>query len=330
MKRKITGLSLCAIMTFCCSSYAFATNTSVDANSIQETEGNTTEYAVSDNLLLPVEQVGLPITCSNEIDDVLWAREATAREIKKAGLSDSQVEELSETNIEKLFLERAQLPESELRAYGYADNEINILKAYDGSEITPSSSILAAAAKCTGSLKAVSASTSKYQFQYTWNWNHKPLYTSEDKVAITWAAFNSKSAHIDCSNVQTTKLKYYWTTDGKYYKTKSAKASTESSFTGCSTKFQLLTSKLRPDGNQGAIWVKTGTTTVTLGKEKAAISYIKFSGGYAHRKRLYSGTISVSLFDPLSSSFSFFPPEKVQTMNQKTAKLTSKGKFTYI
>lgn len=274
---------------------------------------------------LELDVVPIQLTYYNEIEEVLRMRDATPEELKKLNISEQTAEEIANIDIEDAYYERAQLPEEQLRAYGYTDEQIAILKAYDGSAITADSPVVAAAASCTGTASKVSASTSKIAYKYTWTWSSAPVFMRTDKVATNWAAYNSSSSPIDVSNSQSTSVKYYWLSTGGYNITKTISTPTSSSFKGCSADITMQYAKER-NGNADSIWAKSGSTTVTLTKSGSNISYIKFAASYGHAKiKLASISVSAS-----GLSISFGPSINVQKLATVTKKLTSSGALTSI
>lgn len=269
-----------------------------------------------DTNLVPVQ-----VTYYNEIEEVLQMREATPQELHKMGISQEKANEIAELDIESAYYERAQLPESQLRAYGYTDEQIAVLKAYDGSKITSDSPVVAAAASCTGSASKVSASTSKIAFKYTWTWSSAPVFMRTDKAAVKWKAYNSNSVEIDVNCSRSTTVSYYWLSLGSYNSAKNPTTSLINMNEGCSADIVMQYAK-ENNGNADSIWAKKGTTTVTLTKSSTNISYIKFSGSYAHARMVCNPGISV---EGDGISISFAPAENLATHATVNKKLTSSG-----
>ena len=315
MKRFMSCLLLGCMATSTVSFAAVAT----DEQSTIAVEESVQQDAILDELdtnLVPVQ-----VTYYNEIEEVLQMREATPQELHKMGISQEEANEIAELDIESAYYERAQLPESQLRAYGYTDEQIAVLKAYDGSKITSDSPVVAAAASCTGSASKVSASTSKIAFKYTWTWSSAPVFMRTDKAAVKWKAYNANSVAMDVNCNMSTTVNYYWLSSGNYNSDKKLSTSLINMNEGCSTDVTMQYAK-ENNGNADSIWAKKGTTTVTLTKSSANISYIKFSGSYAHARITINGGISVS-GDGISISFQ--PIGSITTHATVNKKLTSSG-----
>lgn len=304
---------------------------SFGADAVEESSqiiSNNTDEDVLVTPELEMNIVPIQVSSYNEIEMVLQMREATPQELQDMHISQEEANEIAEIDIEQAYYERAQLPEAQLRAYGYTDEQIVILKAYDGSTITSNSPVVAAAATCTGTVSAVSASTSKIVFRYNWSWSSAPLFMYTDKMAIAWKAFNSSSSEIDVNNTQSTSVRYLWTSTGGYCTTEFLSPSTSiDTFTGCSANITMQYPRER-NGNADFIWAKSGSTTVTLTKVNSNISYIKLSGSYGHTS-IQIG-ISVSFGEGSLPSISFAPSTKVTKYATVTKKLTSSGTLTSI
>lgn len=252
-------------------------------------------------------------------------REATSQDLAELNISEETAQEIADTNIEQAYYDRAQLSEEQLAGLGYTDEQISILKQYDGSTITANSPILKASASCTGTASKVSTSTSKIAFKYSWSWSSAPVYMHTDKVAVKWQAYNSNSSAIDVTNKQSTSVNYYWM-NGKYNTAKSISTPTLSTFNGCSANIPVQEPK-ELNGEANFIWAKSGSTTVTLSKSNSNISYIKFSGSYGHLQLSIATSISVDVGAGISISFS---PNSVTKTATITRKLTSSGTLTSI
>ncbi len=290
-----------------------------DEQSIITTDESVRQDAILDELDMNV--VPVQITYYNEIEEVLRMREATPQELREMNISQEEANEIAELDIEGAYYERAQLPESQLRAYGYTYEQIAILKAYDGSTITSDTPVVAASASCTGSASKVSASTSKIAFKYTWTWSSAPLFMRTDKVAVKWKAYNANSVAIDVNCSKSTTVNYYWLSSGNYNCDKNPTTSLINMNEGCSADVVMQYAK-ENNGNADSIWAKKGTTTVTLTKSSTNISYIKFSGSYGHAYVGFEGGISVG---GEGISISFTPTTQITTYATVNKKLTSSG-----
>lgn len=88
----------------------------------------------------------------------------------------------TEKTIEELYLERANLSEEELISqFGYSQEQISILKAYDGSPIENNPQLRAISATYTRSISKVVASRTKISAKLQWECSQRPISFSINK-----------------------------------------------------------------------------------------------------------------------------------------------------
>lgn len=124
----------------------------------------------------------------NEYDYIVAARtEKGFRE--KYSLSEERYEELTSNKIEEEFLYRASLPRNVLKEYYcYTDEQIDILKAYQGDrlETCPEMRILAATLALT--MRPVLTTDTRMTVLISWSWSAKPTVGSRESLVVTWDA----------------------------------------------------------------------------------------------------------------------------------------------
>jgi hypothetical protein len=128
-------------------------------------------------------------------------------------------------NIEQEIKKLSELNDDELQSRGLSDNQILILREYDGSRLENNPQLRTVLATLSVTLSVVSSSSTAASVKANWSWNSKPLMISIDyyeTVAFRWKAYNSSGAQVaayynssnsycyvtyyEGSNVQTTQL----------------------------------------------------------------------------------------------------------------------------
>lgn len=266
----------------------------------------------------------------NEFDEVLLARESSLQELASMGISPQTAKEIANTDIEGLVSSRAKWSTSKLEAYGYTDDEIDVLKSYDGSPITSSSAVVqSAAAKCTAKAFAIESGKTKVKFRYRFKWSHLPMLSDSDKIAVRWCAYDSHPYDFAVDATHYARVKYYYGDKARFMDrlTTRFKADESGCSDGCSRKFSL---KKKDSASKLNCWAKRSWITVTLkATGTSKINYVKFSGAYGHTYVTPNPSIGISFPVP-SISISFSPTSKVKTLAGKQYKLKANGTFRYL
>lgn len=131
----------------------------------------------------------------NEYDYIEMLQESSPRELMELGLSDQEAAETIAA-FESALFERALLPDAELRAYGYDDSEIALLRAYANGQVLSSEELQSLGSTCTGKLRRLSCSTTTASFSYTWTWDRCPIVTLSDSAALRWIAYDADGGEI--------------------------------------------------------------------------------------------------------------------------------------
>ena len=97
------------------------------------------------------EENAKSITIS-EYDMYLDVVNKSTSQLKAEGYTTDEIYLLRNQPFEQMLLERAALPVDILRGYGYNDNQIKLLKEYDGSMISTNSPIMYAISNFTGTV----------------------------------------------------------------------------------------------------------------------------------------------------------------------------------
>lgn len=100
----------------------------------------------------------------------------------------------SDSSIETAVLERAQLPVETLLAYGYSNDEIAILKAYDGSPIEDNPQLRGTFANLNGFIYRMDYNDYGSTVRFSWVWDSAPVLHGSaitDVVTCAWVGVNS-------------------------------------------------------------------------------------------------------------------------------------------
>lgn len=255
-------------------------------------------------------------TFYNEGAAYIASKAMTDQELLDAGLTKIQLEELRAFSMEDALLERAQLPTDTLRAYGYTDEQIVLLKEYDGSPLTANSAVLAATSDCVGTYDIGNYSTSSIGLTYTWTWSIVPLVKMEDTVVVAWEGVR-KPDNLYFDLTPSTNIMYLHF----YNMTTGARASSQDSFVqGLHVSTQNYTSfRFDMTKNDNYYWAKEGVVYLTLYPDSSTspINYIDLGAGYGHQTLVGSYTFSVS--PSLEVSFSSELPIEVVVVQEDAA-----------
>ena len=141
------------------------------------------------------EENAKSITIS-EYDMYLDVVNKSTSQLKAEGYTTDEIYLLRNQPFEQMLLERAALPVDILRGYGYNDNQIKLLKEYDGSMISTNSPIMYAISNFTGTVATSGYTATSVTLRYTWQWSSRPLFNYKDAAAIVWNASDSSGYKI--------------------------------------------------------------------------------------------------------------------------------------
>ena len=147
-------------------------------------------YASQEDNLIEVTQVS-----EYEIYTKLLAQ--TDAELLKAGLTNEEIEEIRNFDLEKELEYRASLSNKDLKFLGYNDSEILQLRNLSkGGSITPfhngGSDSGGIFAKLTLNTKLISHTNSYVIVQFNWQWNKAPVYFGgKEIVGLAWNGTDS-------------------------------------------------------------------------------------------------------------------------------------------
>lgn len=131
----------------------------------------------------------------NEYDYIELLEESTSEDLDDIGITMQEAENII-SEFENALFERASLPESDLRAYGYNDSEIELLHAYANGQELSTAELRAVSSTCTGEISRGYVTATTANFTYKWTWDRCPVITLSDASAMKWIAYDSNDQEI--------------------------------------------------------------------------------------------------------------------------------------
>ncbi|WP_235227899.1 hypothetical protein [Oscillibacter valericigenes] len=241
------------------------------------------------------KEVVLGTVVTKEFDAFQQLANIPEQQLLAEGYSEQEINELKSFSYEDALYERAQLPEETLLSYGYTQDEIAILKEYNGETITEESAVYSLSAELTSRLTLTYANSREYMLHYDWSWDGLPLNTDmTETAAIRWKGVDVNGHEVDMSAENAyAVLKYYYPPDAlartRTVRNPSSYFTSYQDFNTIQCKFKMLDSDLN--------YVKNGALWATISVDDAVTNetvYIKVSGLYGHGSVSASPSISVS------------------------------------
>lgn len=101
---------------------------------------------------------------------------------------EEYIEELKSFNPEEAILIRASIPEEQLQIMGYTNEQIAILKEYDGSPIEENPQLRAVLGKLWATILKLDYSKNSAAARFSWKWTNQPIITGvfSDIVSCAW------------------------------------------------------------------------------------------------------------------------------------------------
>jgi len=233
-----------------------------------------------------------------EYDYYVSVRKMNFKEARSAyGISEQDYNQI--LHIEKNLAELKEKRITELKQRGMDDEQISVLRSYDGSKLENNPQLRSVLATLTATLTIVSSSSSAVKVKADWSWNSKPMITSAqyyETAAFRWKAYNSNNTQITASYSSSGSDCFVTYYDGSVAKTTQWKPITVGS--GSSYVFSQFTSVVK-DGDK-RYWAKTGYMIIKI--TGSNIARVDFGFGYNHG--ISSTPATVSLDNNLGFNYS--------------------------
>lgn len=242
----------------------------------------------------------------NEYEEITELQKNTAEELQAKGYSEQEAEEILSFSYRDALLERANLPESSLRAKGYNETQIAFMKEFAKDPNGNYNFSVMAIDLTTRSFTLIAgASSSRTKtVRYNWKWSTMPLMAFQDSVAMRWQAYNRNGLSIDstCYNVANSRygsVNYF--NDYGLAKTESLEMISYSGFDCMRANF-----KMSKTYNGDIIWAKSGSITckIELSSPYSSMDHMKVQATYGHATMQFS--LGISFPAAFGVSFSTF------------------------
>ena len=282
MMKKVLSLILALVLIMTMSVTAFA-------------ENNVTITGKNSNNIL-----------QSEAELILLKEAGNEKALEEKGFSKEEVKKIMETDFHALLLERAALPYETLRNYGYNEEQIAILKNYNGEEITKDSPVLKATAVVSATPNLNTYGRSAIGVRLDWSWNVRPVYGMQDALAIKWKTI-LKGGSIGEGRATNAYafVKYYNVSTGSLDHVKNIGADTSVYNETADIKFPMIeVTENESWAKQGSFYLKIEPTA-----ENAQLDHITLYPSYGHK----IGSCTISFYIDADTVFPIFSPKTKMT-----------------
>lgn len=285
-KRKFVCIMLVAVLVICNSAISFA-----------ESKKNA-DSSVSD------------IVIHSEAEMILLKENGNTEQLVKQGYSQNEINQIMDIDFHTLLLERAALPDKTLDSYGYTDEQIRALRAYDGGTITADSPVLVATATVSAKPYIYGYSRTNIGIRWEWSWNVRPLVCLKDSMAIKWKTVLKDGTVSEGQATEAFALvRYYDAHSGAEDHVKKITATNTSTYKQATDfSFQMVEVVTNETwAKKGTFYLKIKPTTTN-----AQLDHITCYPSYGHK--VLSCTVSVLIVEDVLFPI-FTPKTKVTTTN---------------
>ncbi len=247
-------------------------------------------------------------------------------------LTKQDANNLSSTFEEKLY-ERATMPDSQLRFYGYTEHEIALLREYAKGGDLSDTEMQAISGTCSGSFYIVYANKREVNFYYEWCWDHCPIVALDDAAAISWTAYGYDGRPLDLIvQEKNTQIQYYINNEGTrdvYDYSVRGELEPELSFDGLCLRVPVLGDRDPGSGLIISYYAKMGIVGVELKVDDSVtrdIYCVEASGLYAHTQAGI-GFPSINL---INGKLSFGGNLSINQIAEKKVEIYNDGTMKYV
>ena len=269
MKRFLSIISILCVCTL-----VFASTPNASATDIQTTYQD--------------EPILIASTVVNEYDVLVESERA----------SDVLCDAENNSSIESLIVSRAQLSDDILsERYGYSDEQIQILKSYDGSPIEDNPQLRGVFGNVYGYIYRMSYDDHGVTVRFSWNWDNPPMLWGNDTVTCAWVGVNSSNGphalRFDSEN-SSFHVDYYDTdASGK----EEFKYRLEYDIDDANVNSDVSADFKMGDDSDLEIWAKKGYMDVTLEEPVPTndLTYSTVAFGYGHQTLVFSASLNADV-----------------------------------
>lgn len=221
--------------------------------------------------------------------DYYVAQRASASDPLVASTCSEQDAAILSNDIENELLRRSQLPDDELHAMGYTDEQIQLLREYNGERLEDYPQIRAATATVTASFSVLNANKITIKLRVNWQWTTLPLAKSsaiKDLLAIGWKGTDSEGHELNVAYTpgqSFSQVFYYESNTSTTGLVRKYDITCSDAYSNISSKFPMAYySSMTNNSNW---YARKGSFVITV--ERTGSVYIKevaFAFAYAHSK----------------------------------------------
>lgn len=237
----------------------------------------------------------------NEYDAIVEMRTQSPQALAARGYSTTQIQQIQSNEIEQELLRRATLSDDELENhYGYTQEQINLLRKYDGTALENAPYMRRALANMRAGTEVMIYGTSRMGVMYHWEWTVKPAQTRTDIVAVTWDPTFIGSGHNNASfDSSSSQVTLHYRRDKTTVYTTSKDLTPYSRNQNASCSFDMT----RP--SDALYWAESGELYIyvkSVNTDNPPLNEVAFHFKYGHQEQ--KGNVSVSFPAGISISFS--------------------------
>ncbi len=243
----------------------------------------------------------------NEYNYITGLKNSSPTELSNLGLTEQEAD-LIVAEFEDALMTRALLPEDKLIAYGYSEEEIEILRSYAAGNDLSDSELQSITATCSTAIVNMGVTANRAEFGYEWIWDQCPLVTLKDSAALCWNAYDENNAANDVERYSVDAEIYYWNTDQNYSFMMEGEEEEGLPFNAVNIQFPLEYNHVGSGAISYDCYAKSGKVYVTVVLPSGVtreIHHLFVSGLYGHTTvGLVFPSAGISQTGDLSISFS--------------------------
>ncbi|WP_312939920.1 hypothetical protein [Oscillibacter sp.] len=248
-----------------------------------------------------LQQIEMTPDVFNEYDYIVSVRKAGNIQLQSIGVPSKDIAYIKSDAIEKELQYRASLPENVLEdQYCYGNEEVSILKAYDGGRLEDRPGMRAVTATLTAGLGKLVTGPKRMGAIYAWSWDYKPVVTFTDAAAISWIGTYANGLNNEAKvNFRESRadVHYYYSTRVQPQITYSLES--ENPSRGCNVKIPMETYS-----GGFPVWAKNGAIYAYIELQDshgANFTTLSMVGAYGH----YNVSVGLGVSFPAGCSISF-------------------------
>ncbi len=226
-----------------------------------------------------------------EYDEIIKCRNTPESELHSLSISEDLYNLYRSDYVENYLLELKGMTSEELYYYGYTDEQIAILRNYNGESLENASEMRAVLSTLTISFTGIYHYTNQYRITVNWYWSTKPSsfsLTRDGTAALAWVASGSGGTAINSQYNSSPSYCTVWYYDGSgITQTYNSPMTVINPYSGVrSTHISMSTS-----------WAKSGQMTVEVNSvDSGVITQMCFVFSYSVHSTTTLPNISVSVY----------------------------------